>query len=116
MQNPARLRAIYAELRRAAGKEIAAADLLRLAHFLLKQYRLDAARVEVDEYGRPVDSRAFFALPVDVAMADGGWRILNFEERRSFGIDDISPLEKSLITRLVRRYVRSEWPQQIPED
>jgi hypothetical protein len=115
MQNPARLRAIYAELRRATGNEVAAADLLRLAHMLLKRYRLDIDD-ELDDYGRPVDSRAFFALPVDEAMEDGGWRVLNFETRRRFGIDELDPREITIIKRAVRRYLGPEWPQQIRED
>lgn len=115
MHNPAKLRAIYAELRRAAGKDAVAADLLRLAHLLLKAYTL-GDDIDVDEYGRPVDSRAFFALPIDEAMEDGGWRILNFESRRTYGIDEISPPEMSIITRALRRYLGSEWPQQTRED
>ena len=115
MQNPARLKAIYAELRRAAGKDASAADLLRLAHMLLKAYRLGAGD-DVDDYGRPIDSRAFFALPVDEAMEDGGWRILNFEDRRNFGIDEINPRELSIIKRAVRNYLGPEWPQQMQED
>lgn len=115
MQNPARLRAIYAELRRAAGKDVAAADLLRLAYVLFKTYRLEFGQ-EVDDYGLPADSRAFAVLPVDEAMEDGGWRVLNFEWRRRFCIDEVGPRELSIIIRAVRKYLGPEWPQQTRED
>ena len=115
MHNPARLKAIYAELRHAAGKEVPAADLLRLAQMLLRTYRPEFEE-DLDDYDRPIDSRAFFALPVDEAMQDGGWRIMNFESRRRSGIDEIDPREMTIIKRAIRRYLGPEWPQQIYED
>jgi hypothetical protein len=71
MRRAARLRAIYAELRSALGGTASAGDLVRLANVILRTYNVEWD--DLDDFGRPVDSRAFFALPVDEAMRDGGW-------------------------------------------
>jgi hypothetical protein len=107
MGSATKVRAIYAELRASVGVEASAGDLLRLAHFIVKSYAPDLD--DSDVYGRPRDSRSFFALPVDVAMEDGGWRILHFEERRSFGIDDIDPQDFAILELHIRRNLGPQW-------
>ncbi len=62
---------VFAELRRALGKEIPAGELLRLATRLV-----NASRV-LHYNGLSGDSRQTTeALPLDKAFADGGWHIM----------------------------------------
>jgi hypothetical protein len=114
MRRSNRLRAIYFELRHAAGTEVSAGDLLRLAHFILKSYGVD--KDELADFGKPRDSRAFYALPVDEAMRDGGWQVLDFEEHRAFGIDDLEPPELALLKFSIQRFLGPQWQMQIPPD
>lgn len=114
MRNPAKLRAIYAELRRAAGTDVSAGDLVRLAHLILRTY--NAETDSVDDYGRPADSRAFCSLPVDEAMMDGGWRVLTFEAKRRYGIDDVDTQELAILKTYVTSFLGPEWQQRILRD
>lgn len=114
MRGPARLRAIYLELRAATRGQVPAGDLLRLAHLILRSYTAD--RDGLSDFGRPSDSRAFFALPLDIAMRDGGWRILNFEVCRAFGIDEIEPENLTILRVCIQGFLGPQWQQQIRED
>jgi hypothetical protein len=78
------VKTLFWELR-AAGVEGSAKDVLRLANFLL-QSRLGEVGSS-DDFGRIVDSRALPLLPVDVVLADGGWRLLEFENSRVSHLD-----------------------------
>jgi hypothetical protein len=109
MRDPEKIRAIYAELRKAVGGEASPGVLLRLAYIILSTYNSDLDHF--DEFGRPVESRTFFALPVDEAMRDGGWRILNFESRRSFGLDDVDPQDLVTLKVLIQRFLGPTWQQ-----
>jgi hypothetical protein len=113
MQKPARLRAIFSELRRAAGPEAPAGDLIRLAHLILRAYSTDID--ELDGFGRPVDNRAFFALPLDFALRDGGWRVLCFEAKRGFQIDDMDPADLAILKVHIQRFLGPQWQQQLQE-
>jgi hypothetical protein len=79
MQRSRVVKTLFWELR-AAGVEGSAKDVLRLAHFILRSHLGEIGRA--DDFGRVVDSRALPLLPVDVVMADGGWRLLEFENSR----------------------------------
>jgi len=84
--NQAKLLAVL-EVLRAAGPDVPAGDLLRLAAHISK-----AALTEPDElagFGRPGESRPFLGLPCDEAMEDGGWRVLAFEGRQDGGLDNL---------------------------
>lgn len=71
------IRALYAELRRALGDTHAAADLLVLARRLLDLHECEDGE---DGYAFGASGGiAFAALPLDAAMADGGWRVLRRE-------------------------------------
>jgi len=73
-----KVRAVFAELRLALGKDIPAGELLQLAAALV-----DASYPRKDNDGKP-DVRARPAtdqVPLDKAFADGGWRIMDAEPR-----------------------------------
>jgi hypothetical protein len=67
---------VYAELRFALGKKVAARDLLDCANAVIEICRPDrsAASDDPSEVKRP-----FINWPLDRAIADGGWRVLACE-------------------------------------
>ena len=76
MNRPKKVRVIYLALRRALGDRVTSQDALRSA----------AAMVEIfdDREGSsfirlPTPRPTFDELPVDKAMADGGWRVMRRE-------------------------------------
>jgi hypothetical protein len=73
------VKSIFWELR-AAGVEGSARDILRLAHFLVRSHLGEISKP--DDYGRVVESRSLPLLPVDIVMAGGGWRLVDFENSR----------------------------------
>jgi hypothetical protein len=78
LNRASKLQQVYAELRRALGSQVPAVDLLRLASTLV-----DASKPRVVTESE-VTGGPRFALdqaPLDVAFADGGWRILARERR-----------------------------------
>jgi hypothetical protein len=112
MRKPVQIRTIFAELRRAAGPSVASGDLVRLAHLILRAYNTPVD--DEEQFGRAVESRAFISLPVDEAMKDGGWRILEFELERSIGPDEIDADELANLRRYIERFLGPEWQQRIP--
>lgn len=110
MRNASMIRIIYAELRRAIGIEATAGDLLRLAHLIVKSYARELD--DLDVFGRPRDSKTFFSLPVDEAMKDGGWRILDFEVRRSFGIDEMDSQDLAILEIHIKNFLGPQWQLQ----
>jgi hypothetical protein len=112
VRQPARLRTIYGELRRALGADAPAGDLLRLAHVILRAYNEEG--VEPDGFEEAAESRAFLLQPVDKAMSDGGWRVLEFELERATGPDDIDPEQLADLRRYIERFLGPEWQQRIP--
>lgn len=108
--NRAKLLAVLEELRRAAGPEVPAGILLRLAAHIVR-----AGTVEPDElegFGRQGPSRLFSALPLDEAMQDGGWRILDFERRQQFSLDGLDFEEQKDLEARIERILGPEWQQQ----
>jgi len=108
MRRTATLRVIYSELRSIPGIEAPAGDLLRLAQLILDSH--DPVSDEgLDVYGRPRESRTFFSLPIDEAMKDGGWRILDFEAHRNFVIDDLDFCDSEALRIGIERILGPQW-------
>lgn len=106
------VKSIFWELR-AAGVEGTARDILRLAHFLVRSHLGEISKS--DDYGRVVESRSLPLLPVDVVMAGGGWRLVDFENSR-LGYRDFDAPE-SFTTRLkIERLTGPLWPCSTPQD
>ena len=99
------IKSLFWELR-AAGVEGSARDVLRLAHFLLRSHNGEVRKS--DDFGRVVDSRALPFLPVDVVMADGGWRILEFENSRS-GFQESDDADQFAFKAKIKRLMGSVW-------
>jgi hypothetical protein len=106
MQRSKIVKVLFWELR-AAGVEGSAKDILRLAHFLLQSHLGEIGRE--DDFGRVVDSRALPGLPVDIAMADGGWRLLEFENSRARHLDSEVNHDAAGRSKL-KRIIGSLWP------
>jgi hypothetical protein len=107
MQKPALFRAIYAELRLTLGKEVPSAELLKLAIVILRSYSIE--RDGAPEDGRIGTSRSFVSLPVDEAMKDGGWRVLDFEATQSYCKDDRDAGALTALRPLIEKYLGPEW-------
>lgn len=112
MQKSAQLRQVYQEIRRVVGTTVAAIDIARLAHLILRSYHEEED--EVDEDGLPADSRAFLYLPVDEAMKDGGWKVLLFEMRASADTDRLDPVATTMLNRQLERFLGPEWQSRFP--
>lgn len=110
MRKPELLRRIYAELKEGLPSNVPAADVLRLASQILRSYK--APHDYLSEFGRTIDQRSFFSLPVDEAMSDGGWEVAAFERKREPGwVDDeciIDFLDRDV---RLRRFLGPDWKQ-----
>lgn len=107
MQRSKVVKALFWELR-AAGVEGSAKEVLRLAYFLLQSHLGEIGKAE--DFGRVVDSRALPLLPVDIVMADGGWRVLEFENSRTTHID-LEAVDEVVKTSRIKRLMGSIWPR-----
>ncbi len=110
MRKPALVRAIFAELRSSLGPEVSAGDALRLAHVILRAYLEEAN--SIPDFGRPGESRAFCTLPVDVAMSDGGWRVLDFEISRRATVDELDIGGLRRLRPFIEKYLGETWQHQ----
>lgn len=104
------IKAIYAELREAAGPEAEARHLIQLAHIVLRAYLNEDERS--DGFGQPGTSRSFDTLPVDLAMSDGGWRVLEFENSRRVTVDEIEVGELERLRPIVEQILGRSWRHQ----
>jgi hypothetical protein len=79
MRQSAKVTAIYRELRQTVGGKATAAEMLACAASLVELFSLDndATGYDLRAERQPLDM-----LPVDVALADGGWRNLCREWNR----------------------------------
>ncbi len=108
MRKPALIRAVYAELRAVLGDTHSASDVLRMATLMVSAYKDPFD--ELAEFGISQESQPFYALPVDEAMRDGGWRILMFENKRATSwVDARDPIVVSIMTRVLNRRLGPEW-------
>jgi hypothetical protein len=84
MNRPDQVRHVAELLRKELGPHVPFRDLLRMAAVIVKAHReperflLEEGRIR---YG-------FFSLEVDVAIGDGGWRVLDFERRLGMKFED----------------------------
>ena len=106
------VKSIFWELR-AAGVEGSARDILRLAHFLVRSHLGEIAKTE--DYGRVVESRSLPLLPVDIVMAGGGWRLVDFENSR-LGFRDFDAAESFMARSRIERLTGPLWPRSTPQD
>lgn len=113
MPKSSQLRLIFEELRRAAGPDAAAGDLIRLAHLIQRAYVFEPSAEE--DFGRDADNRQFASLPLDVAMRDGGWRVLSFEEERAHGLQSCDIVDFEFLHRRISSFLGPEWQQRIPQ-
>ena len=76
MNQSAKIKAIYRELRQSVGLKATAADVLACAASLVELFSIDDSSPVFDTRtgAQPLDT-----LTVDVALADGGWRTLSRE-------------------------------------
>jgi hypothetical protein len=76
MRDSAKIVAIYEELRRVVGAKVKASEVLCCAASLVELFSIDedAPTFNLYEGRQPYDM-----APVDIAMADGGWRTLSRE-------------------------------------
>ena len=107
MQRSKVVKSLFWELR-AAGIEASAKDTLRLAHFILQSHLGEVDRA--DDFGKVVDSRALPLLPVDVVLADGGWRVLDFENSRVSHLESEVAHDAARQSKL-RKMLGSLWPR-----
>lgn len=107
MRKPDLIRAIYAELRRSVTSDVSDGDLLRLAHLIVRS-QLEETDL-LAEFGRVVAGRSFWSAPVDEAMSDGGWRILEFEGRTTSARDDPDAGERRILRSLIQSFLGPEW-------
>lgn len=79
MNRAQRIREIFRELRRSTPRDVAASELLACAAGLVELFDDDSdqSRFEQRTGGLPFENQA-----LDVAFADGGWRVLYHEEGR----------------------------------
>ena len=79
MTRTQKVREIYRELRFSMPGEVPGSELLRCAAEIVElcDEDTDSSRFELRLGGIPFDCQA-----LDVAFADGGWRVMQFEESR----------------------------------
>ena len=72
-----RIREVYSELRQSTPKNVPARELLSCAAELVNLFdsNHDSSRFELRTGGLPFENQA-----LDIAFADGGWRVMYFEE------------------------------------
>ncbi len=83
-----KVRRVFAELRQALGGDVPAGELLQLAAKLVNATHPQDER----DYGDLASPRQTFdELPLDMAFADGGWRIMARERSCNVGQFDEDP-------------------------
>ena len=99
MNRPQQVRAVFQELRRTVGDRFSARELLEQAAALVDLFAVpeDNTRFELRRGGLP-----FEEWSLDVAMADGGWRILNDEYRQTLALQRQEAQEIMIHNGLVR--------------
>lgn len=77
MNRPQRIRRVYAELQRTAGEVASKPELLRAAADLVEI--IDPPRGDDPRFSLRIGGLPFDQWSLDVAMADGGWRVMSHE-------------------------------------
>jgi len=104
------LREIFAELRAGLGPEVASGDVIKIAHVILRSYS-----EEIDTHAQLAfgsNHHTLASMAVDIAMSDGGWRILEFELENKSQLDDINPVKRNTLRYLIEKYLGPEWQHQ----
>jgi hypothetical protein len=78
---------IYSELRRVLDPSYSDRELLRLANAIVIAHTA-GGRLDDDNLTTQEGSDSFFSRPIDEAMIDGGWEVLDFETKRGIAIED----------------------------
>jgi hypothetical protein len=73
MRQSAKVLAIYRELRQTVGVKATAAEVLACATSLVELFSVEDG---MPAYDLRVGRQPYYMAPVDVALADGGWRTL----------------------------------------
>jgi hypothetical protein len=109
MTRPNQIRRIVAELRHALGNDVPAWELLQLARIVLEAHR----EPEVADFEAPASRSPFFALEVDTAFErDGGFGVLNFEQRQGMAFGDELPDDHYRTEARLRGLIgRTAWPR-----
>jgi hypothetical protein len=99
MNRPQQVRAVFQELRRTVGDRFTARELLEQAAALVDLFTVpeDQSRFELRTGGVP-----FEEWGLDAAMADGGWRILNYEYRQTLALQHREAQEVMIHNGLAR--------------
>jgi hypothetical protein len=106
MQKPALIRAIYSEIRRGL-PQLPAGEALEMAHRLLRAYTEDPDQTKI--FGREGEVRSLARLPVDEAMQDGGWRVMEYELRRAGDVEDLDAGMLAALRPIIEKYLGPEW-------
>jgi len=106
VKKSALVKAIYAEIRRSQ-PAIPAGEALDAAYRLLQLFRADPDLMR--RFGREVDARSISDLPVDEAMRDGGWRIMEYEIRRAGDLEQLEHETLAALRGVIERYLGPEW-------
>jgi len=114
MKNPELVKAIYAELRATAGRLVPAGELLKLAYVICQAFRADFVTPEEKKKSERTGWGDFHCLPVDEAMNDGGWNVLDFERTRMPLMEEIAPEQIMLTHAKLTRLLGHEWQKLIP--
>lgn len=76
MRDSTKVVAIYEELRRAVGTKVNASEILCCAASLVELFSIDE---DAPSFSTHEGRQPYYMAPVDIAMADGGWRTLSRE-------------------------------------
>lgn len=107
-----KIRLIFRELRRAAGSDVPAADLIKLTHVIFRAYNREPEQRE-DRFGIPRFGATIENMAVDTAMKDGGWRILYFERELNDAFATETVSKRLTDQRSVQKYLGEQWPHQL---
>lgn len=109
MNRSQQTKAVFFELRRTLGTDFSAGALLRIAARLVAAYRANAWE---RAYGGYTTKDPFFSRPVDLAMEDGGWRIMDFETVQGMSLCDDLPDNHIRVEKRIKDFVGTpEWPR-----
>lgn len=106
MQKPALVRAIYAEIRNGL-PDLPAGEALELAHRLFRAYVADTDQMK--QFGQEVGERSLARMPLDEAISDGGWRVMEYELHRAAELEDLDSEALAAIRPIIEKYLGPEW-------
>ena len=111
MNRPKQIREVYTELRRQLGNNVPSGDVLEAASTLV-----DLFSIPEDEASPQFDLRIggvpFYLWSTDVALADGGWRVMGYEPAFAREIEEQEECEVSALRgfRTISEGLY-QWPQ-----